>query len=143
VAKEIKAKIKLQLAGGSATPAPPVGSALGQHGVNLMDFCKKFNAQTADKKGQTVPVQITVYVDKTFDFLIKTAPTSELIKKKINLTKGSARSHEQKVGKITWADIEEIARVKMPDLNAFSLDQAKKMVAGSARSMGVVVVDSK
>lgn len=140
MAKEIKAKLKLQLAGGSATPAPPVGSVLGQHGVNLMDFCKKFNAQTADRKGQTVPVLVTVYTDKTFEFEVKTPPTTELIKKKINLSKGSARAHEDKVGKITWAEIEDIARIKMPDLNAYSLEQAKNMIAGSARSMGVEVV---
>ena len=140
MAKEVKAKLKLQLAGGSATPAPPVGSVLGQHGVNLMDFCKKFNAQTADRKGQTVPVLVTVYTDKTFEFETKTPPTSELIKKKINLVSGSARAHEQKVGKISWADIEDIARIKMPDLNAYDIEQAKRMIAGSARSMGVDVV---
>src|SRR5471030_1606789 len=109
MAKDIKAKLKLQVPGGSATPAPPVGSTLGQHGVNLMDFCKKFNAQTADRKGQTVPVVVTVYVDKTFDFVVKTPPTTELIKKKINLTRGSERSHDKKVGKITWNEVEEIA----------------------------------
>lgn len=140
MAKDIKAKLKLQIPGGAATPAPPVGSMLGQHQVNLMDFCKKFNALTADRRGQTVPVVVTVYTDKTFDFVVKTPPTSELIKKKINLPKGSARSHADKVGKITWNDIEEIARIKMPDLNAYDIEQAKKMVAGSARSMGVVVV---
>ncbi len=140
MAKEIKAKLKLQLSGGAATPAPPVGSVLGQHGVNLMDFCKKFNAQTADRKGQTVPVLVTVYTDKTFEFEVKTPPTTELIKKKINLSKGSARAHEEKVGRITWADIEDIARIKMPDLNAYDLEQAKNMIAGSARSMGVEVV---
>lgn len=140
MAKEIKAKLKLQLAGGAATPAPPVGSVLGQHGVNLMDFCKKFNAQTADRKGQTVPVLVTVYTDKTFEFETKTPPTSELIKKKINLARGSSRAHEQKVGKISWADIEDIARIKMPDLNVYDIEQAKRMIAGSARSMGVDVV---
>lgn len=140
MAKEIKAKLKLQIPGGSATPAPPVGSSLGQHGVNLMDFCKRFNAQTADRKGQTVPVVVTIYTDKTCEFEIKTPPTSELIKKKINISKGSPRPHEQKVGKISWADIEDIARTKMPDLNANSLEEAKSMVAGSARSMGIDVV---
>jgi len=141
MAKEIKANIKLQIAGGAATPAPPVGSALGQQGVNIMDFCKKFNALTANRKGETVPVVITVYVDRSFDFVVKTAPTSELIKKKINLVKGSSKPHEQKVGKISWKEIEEIAKVKMPDLNAEDIDAAKKIVAGSARSMGVEVVD--
>jgi large subunit ribosomal protein L11 len=140
VAKEVKAKLKLQIPGGSATPAPPVGSALGQHGVNLMDFCKRFNAQTVDRKGQTVPVVVTVYTDKTCEFELKTPPTSELIKKKINISKGSSRPHEQKVGKISWSDIEEIARTKMPDLNVNSLEEAKSMVAGSARSMGIDVV---
>lgn len=140
MAKEVKAKLKLQIPGGSATPAPPVGSALGQHGVNLMDFCKRFNAQTADRKGQTVPVVVTVYTDKTCEFELKTPPTSELIKKKINISKGSSRPHEQKVGKISWSDIEEIARTKMPDLNVNSLEEAKSMVAGSARSMGIDVV---
>lgn len=140
MAKPIKAKVKLQIAGGAATPAPPVGSALGQQGVNIMDFCKKFNAQTADRKGQTVPVIITVYQDKTFDFVTKTPPASELIKKKANLAKGAA-VHTQTIGKITWSDIEEIARIKMADLNAYDIEQAKKIIAGSARSMGVEVVD--
>jgi large subunit ribosomal protein L11 len=141
MAKEIKAKVKLQIQGGSATPAPPVGSSLGQHGVNIMDFCKQFNAKTADRKGQTVPVEITIYVDRSFDFLVKTPPVSELIRKKANVSKGSSRPHDQKVGKITWKDVEEIARIKLPDLNAFDVEQAKKTVAGSARSMGIEVVD--
>jgi large subunit ribosomal protein L11 len=141
MAKEIKAKVKLQIAGGSATPVPPVGPALGQHGANIMDFCKQFNARTADRKGQTVPVEITIYADRSFDFIIKTAPVSELIRKKANVAKGSSRPHDQKVGTITWKDVEEIARIKLPDLNAFDLEQAKKTVAGSARSMGIDVVD--
>lgn len=141
MAKAVKAKIKLQLAGGSATPAPPVGNNLGQHQVNLMEFCKQFNAATSSKKGETVPVIITVYVDKTFSFEIKTAPASELIRKKINISKGSSRPNTDKVGKITMADIEEIAKIKLPDLNANSIEQAKKIIAGSARSMGVVVID--
>ena len=141
MAKEIKAKIKLQIPGGGATPAPPVGSTLGQHGVNIMDFCKEFNAKTADRKGQTVPVIITLYTDRSFVLEIKTPPVSELIKKKIKLEKGSSRPHEQKVGKISWADIEEIAKIKMPDLNATTIEQAKKIIAGSARSMGVDVTD--
>lgn len=138
--KPIKALIKLQIAGGAATPAPPVGSALGQHGVNIMDFCKKFNAQTANRKGETVPVLITLYQDRTFTFVTKTAPTSELIKKRAKLEKG-ASVHTQSVGTITWKDAEEIAKVKMVDLNAFDLDQAKKIIAGTARSMGVEVKD--
>lgn len=140
MAKEIKTRVKLQLAGGSATPAPPVGSSLGQHGVQIMEFCKQFNAQTAHLKGQTVPVVITIYKDKTFVFELKTPPASELIKKKANLQKGSA-NQKQKVGRIKMSDIEEIAKIKMPDLNAFDIDQAKKIIAGSARSMGVEVVE--
>lgn len=141
MAKEVKAKIRLQIPGGGATPAPPVGAALGQQGVNIMEFCKQFNAKTANMKGQTVPVVITVYKDKSFEFITKTAPTTELIKKKINLKKGSARPHEQKVGTISMSDIEEIAKIKMPDLNAIDLDEAKRIIAGSARSMGVEVVE--
>ena|SRR5579859_5160073 len=140
MAKEIKAKLKLLIAGGAATPAPPVGSALGQQQVNIMEFCKQFNARTANRKGETVPVVITVYKDKTFDFIAKTAPTSELIKKKINIVKGSSKPNTDIVGQITWKDIEEIAKIKLPDLNAHDLDQAKKIVAGSARSMGIKVV---
>ncbi len=141
MAKEVKAKIKLQIPGGGATPAPPVGSTLGQHGVNIMNFCKEFNAKTANRKGQTVPVVITLYVDRSFTFEIKTPPVSELIKKKIKIEKGSSRPHEQKVGTISWSDIEEIAKIKMPDLNAITIEQAKKIIAGSARSMGVDVTD--
>lgn len=141
MAKAVKAKIKLQIPGGAATPAPPVGNNLGQHQVNLMEFCKQFNAATANKKGETVPVIITVYVDKTFSFETKTAPVTELIKKKINLSKGSSRPNTDKVGKITMSDIEDIAKIKLADLNANSLDQAKKIIAGSARSMGVVVIE--
>lgn len=141
MAKEIKAKIKLQIPGGSATPAPPVGSALGQHQVNIMEFCKQFNAKTADKKGQTVPVVVTAYTDKTFEFVIKTPPVTELIKKKISLSKGSSNPKSNKVGKISWKDLEDIAKIKMADLNANDLDQAKKVIAGSARSMGVEVID--
>jgi len=137
--KNVKTYLKLQIAGGAATPAPPVGSALGQHGVNIMDFCKKFNAQTSDRKGETVPVIITVYQDRSFDFIVKMSPTTELIKKKLKLSKGSSRPSIEKVGELTWADIEEIAKIKMPDLNAFDLDQAKKIVAGSARSMGIAI----
>ena len=141
MAKEIKAKIKLQIPGGGATPAPPVGSSLGQQGVNIMDFCKQFNAKTASRKGETVPVEITVYKDRSFTFVVKTPPAAELIKKKINLSKGSSNPKDTKVGKISWSDIEEIAKIKMPDLNAHDIEQAKKIIAGSARSMGVDVVD--
>lgn len=141
MAKEIKAKVKLQISGGAATPAPPVGSSLGQHGVNIMDFCKQFNALTANKKGQTVPVEITIYTDRTFTFVTKTPPVTELIKKRIGIEKGSSRPQADKVGKISWKDIEEIAKIKLSDLNAADLEQAKKIIAGSARSMGVDVVD--
>lgn len=141
MAKQVKVKIKLQIPGGGATPAPPVGSTLGQHGVAIMDFCKQFNAQTASKKGETVPVVITVFTDRSFTFVIKTPPVSELIKKRAGIAKGSSRPHEDKVGKLTSADVEEIAKIKLPDLNAFTIDQAKKIIAGSARSMGVEVID--
>jgi len=141
MAKEIKAKIKLQIPGGGATPAPPVGSSLGQQGVNIMDFCKQFNAKTATRKGETVPVEITVYTDRSFTFIVKTPPAAELIKKKINVSKGSSNPNTSKVGKISWKDIEEIAKIKMPDLNAHDIEQAKRIIAGSARSMGVDVVD--
>ena len=140
MAKEIKAKIRMLIPGGAATPAPPVGSALGPHGINMMQFCKDFNAKTADRKGQTVPVVVTVYIDKKFDFVIKTPPASDLIKKKINIQKGSAKPNSEKVGTISWKDIEEIAKIKLPDLNATDIEQAKKIIAGSARSMGVDVV---
>lgn len=140
MAKTVKAQLKLQLPGGAATPAPPVGNNLGQHQVNIMDFCKQFNAATASRKGETVPIIITVYTDKTFSFVIKTPPASELIKKKLNIEKGSAKPNTDKVGKISWSAIEEIAKVKLPDLNATDLEQAKKIIAGSARSMGVDVV---
>ena len=139
--KKLKEKIKLQIPGGGATPAPPVGSALGQHGVNIMDFCKKFNAQTLSRKGETVPVVITVYVDKSFDFITKTPPVSELIRKKIGLKKGSGKPGTVSVGTIKWSDLEDIAKLKMSDLNAFEIDAAKKIIAGSARSMGLTIVD--
>jgi large subunit ribosomal protein L11 len=140
MAKAVKAKLKLQIAGGSATPAPPVGSSLGQHGVNIMDFCKKFNAETANRRGETVPTLVTIYEDRTFTFETKTPPVTELFKKKLNLAKGASRPHEQKVGTLTWKDIEDIAKIKMADLNAHDLEQAKKIIAGSARSMGIEVV---
>jgi large subunit ribosomal protein L11 len=140
MAKEVKAKIKLQIKAGSATPAPPVGSSLGPHQVNIMEFCKLFNAQTASKKGETVPVEITVYKDRTFTFVTKTPPVSELIKKRANLAKGSPRPQEV-IGRITMQDVEDIAKIKMPDINANSIEQAKKSVVGSARSMGIEVIE--
>ncbi|MBD3231085.1 50S ribosomal protein L11 [Candidatus Dependentiae bacterium] len=139
MAKKIKASVKLQIPAGGANPAPPVGSSLGQHGVSIMDFCKKFNAQTVDRKGETVPVLITIYVDKTFDFILKTAPVSELIRKRANLKKGSSNPGKELAGVIKWQDIEEIAKIKMPDLNAYDLNAAKKIIAGSARSMGLEI----
>lgn len=141
MAKEIKAKVKMRIPGGGATPAPPVGSMLGPHGVSSMDFCKAFNAQTADRKGQTCPVQVTVYKDRTFDFVIKTPPVSELIRKKANVAKGSQKPGTDIVGKISRADIEEIAKIKLVDLSAYTLEAACKIVAGSARSMGLEVVE--
>ena len=141
MAKEIKARVKMLVPGGAATPAPPVGSSLGQHGVPLMEFCKQFNALTATRKGESVPVVVTIYTDKSFSFVTKTPSTSSLIRKKANISKGSARPHEQKVGRITWQDVEEIAKIKFADLNAHDIEQAKKIIAGSARSMGVEVID--
>jgi large subunit ribosomal protein L11 len=140
MAKEVKAKVKLQLQGGAATPAPPVGSSLGPHQVNIMEFCKLFNAQTANKKGETVPVEITVFKDKTFVFITKTPPVSELIKKKAKITKGSSRPQEI-IGRITKQDVEDIAKIKLSDTNAHDLERAKKSVVGSARSMGIEVID--
>jgi large subunit ribosomal protein L11 len=141
MAKEIKSKIKLQIPGGGATPAPPVGSALGQHGVNIMDFCKKFNAETAKRKGETVPVVISVYSDRSFSFITKTTMASEMILKKASLKKGSSNPGTESAGTIKWSDVEEIAKAKMSDLNAFDVEAAKKIVAGSARSMGLEVID--
>jgi len=131
--------IKLHVPGGQANPAPPVGPALGQHGVNIMEFCKQFNAKTQDKQGITIPVEITVYADRSFTFITKTPPASVLIQRALGIPKGSGEPNREKVGQITRAQLEEIAKVKMPDLNATSLESAVKMIAGTARSMGVVV----
>jgi large subunit ribosomal protein L11 len=143
MAKKITGYIKLQLPAGEATPAPPVGPALGQHGVNIMEFVKQFNAKSVGQveKGTILPVVITVFGDRSFSFILKTPPAAVLIKKKIGLAKGSATPNKEKVGQITKQQLEEIAKVKMPDLNAGSLDAAMKSIAGSARSMGVEVVD--
>jgi large subunit ribosomal protein L11 len=138
---EIKTKVKVQLQGAAATPAPPVGTVLGPHGVNLMEFCKAFNALTAQKKGQTVPAIITIFKNRTFEITIKTPPTTELIKNAVSIKKGSAKPAGTTVGKITMKQIEEIAKIKLPDLNANSLEGAMKIIAGSARSMGVEVVN--
>ncbi len=143
MAKKITGYIKLQLPAGEATPAPPVGPALGQHGVNIMEFVKQFNAKsvTSVEKGTTLPVVITVYADRSFSFILKTPPAAVLIMKKLGLEKGSPTPNKEKVGKITNKQIEEIAKVKMPDLNAGSLEAAMRSIAGSARSMGVEVID--
>ncbi|KKQ49765.1 MAG: 50S ribosomal protein L11 [candidate division TM6 bacterium GW2011_GWF2_38_10] len=141
MSKKIKATLKLQIQAASATPAPPVGSSLGQHGVNIMDFCKKFNAATASRKGETVPVLINIYTDKTFDFTLKTPPVTELLKKRANIKSGAKNPGKEQCGTIKIKDIEEIAKVKMPDLNACDIEAAKKIIAGSARSMGLLVVD--
>ncbi len=141
MAKKIAGYIKLQIPAGQANPSPPVGPALGQKGVNIMEFCKQFNAKTADKAGLIIPVVITVYADKSFTFITKTPPAAVLIKKAIGLEKGSGEPNKVKVGKITREQLKEIAETKMPDLNANDIDHAISMIAGTARSMGVTVVD--
>jgi len=139
MAKEISTYVKLQVKGGQANPAPPVGPALGSKGVNIMEFCKQFNARTQDKIGKVVPVIITVYTDKSFDFVIKTAPAPIQLMEAAKIQKGSKESNRAKVGKVSWAQVEAIAKDKMPDLNCFTLESAMKMVAGTARSMGITV----
>jgi large subunit ribosomal protein L11 len=140
MAKKVLTQIKLQAVGGQASPAPPVGPALGQHGINIMEFCKAFNAQTQADAGTTIPVVITVYEDRSFTFVTKTPPAAVLIKQAIALEKGSAEPHRLKVGTITHDQLREIAQRKLEDLNANDLDQASKIIAGTARSMGVDVV---
>jgi large subunit ribosomal protein L11 len=142
MAKKVLTLIKLQIPAGAANPAPPVGPALGQHGVNIMDFCKAFNAQTQQDSGTIIPVEITVFEDRSFTFITKTPPAAVLIKEAIGITKGSGEPHVNKVGKISAAQIREIAEKKMPDLNANDLDAASKIIAGTARSMGVDVEGS-
>ena len=139
MAKKVLTLIKLQIPGGQANPAPPVGPALGQHGVNIMEFCKAFNAQTADQNGRIIPVEITVFEDRSFTFITKTPPAAVLIKEAIGIDKGSGEPHVNKVGTITMAQVRQIAERKMPDLNANDLDAASKIIAGTARSMGVEV----
>lgn len=141
MAKKITAVVKLQLPAGKATPGPPVGSTLGPHGINIPGFTKEFNAKTSAQAGLVIPVVITIYADRSFTFVLKTPPAAVLIKKACNLNSGSAKPNTQKVANITKAQVEEIAKIKMPDLNAASLEAAMAMVAGTARSMGVVVVD--
>ena len=139
MAKEIVGYLKLQVKGGAANPAPPIGPALGSKGLNIMDFCKQFNARTQDKPGQVLPVLISIYNDKSFDFVIKTPPAAILILDAAKKQKGSAEPNRAKIGSITWDQVKTIAETKMPDLNAFKVESAMKMVAGTARSMGVTV----
>ncbi|HEY2550937.1 MAG TPA: 50S ribosomal protein L11 [Streptosporangiaceae bacterium] len=137
--KKIAAVVKVQLNAGSATPAPPVGTALGPHGVNIMDFVKQYNAATDTQRGNVVPVEITIYEDRSFSFITKTPPAPELIKKAAGVDKGSGEPHKTKVGRMTSAQVREIAQVKMPDLNARTIEAAEKIIAGTARSMGITV----
>lgn len=139
MAKEIQTYVKLQVKGGQANPAPPIGPALGSKGINIMEFCKQFNARTQDKMGKVCPVVITVYKDKSFDFIIKTPPAAVLILEATKKQKGSAEPNRTKVGSISWDQIKTIAQEKMPDLNCFTVESAMKMVAGTARSMGITV----
>src|ERR1051325_3484540 len=139
MAKEISGFVKLQVKGGQANPAPPVGPALGSKGVNIMEFCKQFNARTQDKQGKVLPVVITVYNDKSFDFVVKTPPAAVLLLEAAKIKSGSAESNRNKVGNVTWDQVKAIAQEKMPDLNAFKIESAMKMIAGTARSMGITV----
>ena len=139
MAKKVIGFIKLQIPAGQANPAPPVGPALGQQGVNIMDFCKAFNAKTQDKMGDIIPVEITVYADRSFTFITKTPPASRLILKSANIKKGSGEPNKEKVGTIKDSDLEKIAEIKMSDLNANTVDQAKEMIRGTAKSMGIEV----
>jgi len=140
MAKRVISSIKLQIPAGKATPAPPVGPALGQHGVNIMEFCKAFNDRTRKvEEGMIIPVVITVYHDRSFTFITKTPPASVLLKKAANIAKGSGEPNREKVAKITWSQVEEIAKMKKPDLNAYELEKAVKIIAGTARSMGIEI----
>ena len=140
MAKEVAAFIKLQIKGGAANPSPPVGPALGSKGVNIMDFCKQFNARTQDKAGKVLPVIITVYSDKSFDFVVKQPPVAVQLKEAAKIKSGSAQPNRSKVGEVTWDQVAEIAKDKMPDLNCFTVEAAMRMIAGTARSMGINVV---
>jgi len=139
MAKPVQAMVKLQCNAGNATPAPPVGPALGQHGINIMEFCKQFNARTQDKMGKVLPVLITVYSDKSFEFIIKTPPAAVQLMEAAKIQSGSKEPNRNKVGKVTWTHVEAIAKDKMSDLNCFTVDSAMRMVAGTARSMGLTV----
>ena len=139
--KKVAAIIKIQIPAGKATPAPPVGTALGPHGVAIMDFCKQYNAATESQRGNVIPVEITIYEDRTFSFITKTPPAPELIKKAAGVDKGSGTPHTDKVGSVTAAQVRQIAQTKMPDLNANTIEAAEKIIAGTARSMGITVKD--
>jgi large subunit ribosomal protein L11 len=139
MAKEITGYLKLQVKGGQANPSPPVGPALGSKGLNIMEFCKQFNARTQEKMGTVLPVLITIYSDKSFDFVVKTPPAANLLIEAAKIKSGSSEPNRKKVGSVTWDQVKEIAEVKMPDLNAFKVDSAMKMIAGTARSMGITV----
>ncbi|MCE5253553.1 MAG: 50S ribosomal protein L11 [Actinomycetia bacterium] len=141
MAKKVRAIVKLQIVGGKASPAPPVGPALGQHGVNIMEFCKAYNAATQDRVDQVVPVEVTVFEDRSFTFVLKTAPAAVLIRQAAGIPKGSGHPRKEKVGKITKDQLRQIAEIKMPDLNAHDIDAAMNILAGTARSMGVTVVE--
>jgi large subunit ribosomal protein L11 len=143
MAKEVSGFVKLQIKGGAANPSPPVGPALGSKGVNIMEFCKQFNARTQDKAGKVCPVLITVYVDKSFDFVVKTAPASVQLLEASKAKKGAAESNRQKVGNVTWEQVRAIAEDKMPDLNCFTIESAMTMVAGTARSLGIQVTGDR
>ncbi|MGM0505931.1 MAG: 50S ribosomal protein L11 [Bacteroidota bacterium] len=143
MAKKVEKLLKLQIVGGQANPAPPVGPALGQAGINIMEFCKAFNAQTQDKAGTIIPVEITVYADKSFSFKTKTPPAAVLLKKAAKVKSGSGEPNRNKVGKVTWSQCKEIAEEKMQDLNAFDVEQGAEMIAGTARSMGLRVIRDK
>ncbi|GAA4377289.1 50S ribosomal protein L11 [Hymenobacter busanensis] len=139
MAKEIRGYLKLQVKGGAANPAPPIGPALGSKGLNIMEFCKQFNARTQDKAGQVLPVLITMYTDKSFDFVIKTPPAPILLMEAAKLQSGSKEPNRNKVGSVTWDQVRQIAETKMPDLNAFKIESAMSLVAGTARSMGITI----
>lgn len=139
--KKVVGKVKLQIQAGKANPAPPIGPALGQHGVNIMQFCKEYNAKTQDKAGTIIPVEITVFEDRSFDFILKTPPAAELLKKAAGIEKGAATPNKTKVATISKAKVTEIAKVKMPDLNATTIEAAERMIMGTARNMGITVQD--
>ncbi|MDX2190368.1 MAG: 50S ribosomal protein L11 [Bacteroidota bacterium] len=143
MAKEITGFVKLQVKGGAANPAPPIGPALGSKGLNIMEFCKQFNARTQDKAGQTLPVVITVYADKSFDFVIKTPPAANLLLEATKKQKGSNEPNRNKIGSVSWDEVRKIAETKMPDLNCYKIESAMSMIAGTARSMGLTVTGNK